>query len=300
MIQSKKLLMQNFVSNVTLTVSTNPASATCTLTYNGQSYETKSAIVPKGTTINYTIYHATYGTETGSITMDDNKTLTCNGTYSTSSNGYINNTTLYGNATFNSSTSAITNFTTTTSYALLPSRFHTNVLSQSTNCEIVICFTSSSTSGTRYVWSEGGLSNIAGATYTGYGLQLSNAQCHMVYDPYTAAGRNGITICTAFAYSANTKYWVKFQRTSSSYNLYYSTNGSSWISSGSYSLASALTAYASAAGTVLGGEIYRKASASTNLTIHLDDCYINKDSSRWWTGATQNYTYTYYWEKSIT
>lgn len=81
MIQTKKLLG---TSTVTLTVSTNPSSATCTLTYGGNSYSSKTATVPVGTTISYSIYHSTYGTTTGSITMDKNKTLTCNGTYSTS------------------------------------------------------------------------------------------------------------------------------------------------------------------------------------------------------------------------
>lgn len=108
MIQSKKLLMQNFVSNVTLTVSTNPVSATCTLTYNGQSYETKSAIVPKGTTVSYSIYHATYGTITGTITMDDNKTLICNGTYSTISTDVSwSQPTLSSNGTWGSSNFAV-------------------------------------------------------------------------------------------------------------------------------------------------------------------------------------------------
>lgn len=80
---SKELLMSE--SKVTLTVSTNPASATCTLTYDGQSYSAKSATVKKGTVISYSIYHSTYGAQTGSINMDSDKTLTFTGTYSTSS-----------------------------------------------------------------------------------------------------------------------------------------------------------------------------------------------------------------------
>lgn len=84
MIQSEKLLTNIGTTQYTLTVTTNPSSATCTLTYNGESYNSKTAIVPSGTTVSYTIYHATYGTATGSIIMDSDKTLTCNGTYSTS------------------------------------------------------------------------------------------------------------------------------------------------------------------------------------------------------------------------
>ena len=81
---SKKLLMADAKVYYTLTVVTDPVSATCTLTYNGLSYTTKSATVEAGTVISYSVYHATYGTTTGTITMDSDKTLTCNGTYSTS------------------------------------------------------------------------------------------------------------------------------------------------------------------------------------------------------------------------
>ena len=80
---SKELLMSE--SKVTLTVTTNPASATCTLTYDGNSYTTKTASVKKGTIISYSVYHSTYGTKTGTITMDSDKTLTFTGTYSTTS-----------------------------------------------------------------------------------------------------------------------------------------------------------------------------------------------------------------------
>ena len=72
------------VKYYTLTVNTDPSSATCTLTYDGVAHTEKSAEVKEGTVISYSIYHSTYGTTTGSITMNSNKTLTCNGTYSTS------------------------------------------------------------------------------------------------------------------------------------------------------------------------------------------------------------------------
>lgn len=68
----------------TLTVNTNPASATCTLTYEGTSYSTKQVTVKAGTIVSYSVYHSTYGTTTGNITVDSDKTLNCNGTYSTS------------------------------------------------------------------------------------------------------------------------------------------------------------------------------------------------------------------------
>lgn len=84
-VYSKKLLMKKAsVTTYTLTVSLNPASATCTLTYDGVAHTATSATVSAGTIISYSVSHSTYGTTTGTITMDADKTLTCTGTYSTS------------------------------------------------------------------------------------------------------------------------------------------------------------------------------------------------------------------------
>jgi len=80
MFQAEKLLISNVM--VKLTVSLNPSNATCTLTYNGVSYTTTQITVPQGSTVSYSIYHATYGSKTGSVTLNTNKTLTCVGTYS--------------------------------------------------------------------------------------------------------------------------------------------------------------------------------------------------------------------------
>lgn len=69
------------VAKYTLTVTTDPVSATCTLTADGVSSVTKTLTVDAGTVISYSVYHATYGTTTGSITMNADKTLSCIGTY---------------------------------------------------------------------------------------------------------------------------------------------------------------------------------------------------------------------------
>lgn len=80
-IWSKKLLMSNPSVKYTLTVTTDPVSATCTLTADGVSSSTKTLTVDAGTVISYSVYHATYGTTTGTITMNSDKTLNCVGTY---------------------------------------------------------------------------------------------------------------------------------------------------------------------------------------------------------------------------
>lgn len=67
----------------TLTVSLNPASATCILTYDGVSYTTTSVKVKAETVVSYSISHETYGTYTGEVIVDKDTTLTCVGTYTT-------------------------------------------------------------------------------------------------------------------------------------------------------------------------------------------------------------------------
>ncbi len=84
MIFSKNLLL-SAKRKVTLTVVTNPASATVTLTVDGVQYSTNSLEVPINSVVNYSIYHSTYGTTTGSVVMNSDKTLNCNGTYDTTS-----------------------------------------------------------------------------------------------------------------------------------------------------------------------------------------------------------------------
>ena len=83
-VKSKILLLNAKKKQYTLTVSTNPASATVQLYYDGSWHTETSATVDEGTIIQYNVYQSTYGTTTGSITMNANKTLTCTGTYSTS------------------------------------------------------------------------------------------------------------------------------------------------------------------------------------------------------------------------
>lgn len=105
---SKTLLMQKGEVYYTLNVSLNPTSATCTLTYDGVAHTATSATVLSGTIISYSIYHATYGTQTGTITMDSNKTLTANGTYSTTTTGVSwTQPTLSANGTLGGSTMAV-------------------------------------------------------------------------------------------------------------------------------------------------------------------------------------------------
>jgi len=72
------------VKYYTLTVITSPANATCVLTVNGVQYTTKSLRVKAGTVVSYSVSYTDTTTKTGSITMDSDKTLTFNRTYSTS------------------------------------------------------------------------------------------------------------------------------------------------------------------------------------------------------------------------
>lgn len=63
----------------TLTIVTDPAAATCTLTINGIQYVTKTKEVKENTVVSYSVNHSTYGTKTGSITLTSDTTLTFTG-----------------------------------------------------------------------------------------------------------------------------------------------------------------------------------------------------------------------------
>ena len=78
----KKLLL--LTAKVTLTVVTNPSGATCTLTCNGVAYNQKTLTVPTGSVVYYSVYHSTYGTSSGSVLMNADKTMTFTGSYTTS------------------------------------------------------------------------------------------------------------------------------------------------------------------------------------------------------------------------
>lgn len=80
---SKNMLLVNN-TEYTLNVVLTPSNATCTLTYGGSSYNATTATVKAGTVISYSIYHSTYGAQTGTVTMNSDKTLTCTGSYTTS------------------------------------------------------------------------------------------------------------------------------------------------------------------------------------------------------------------------
>ena len=68
--EKKMHLLNASTMQYTLTVVTDPVSATCTLTANGVSSSAKTLTVDAGTVISYSVYHATYGTTTGNITMN--------------------------------------------------------------------------------------------------------------------------------------------------------------------------------------------------------------------------------------
>lgn len=60
----------------TLTIVTSPSNATCVLTVNSIEYTTKSLKVKEGTVVSYSISYSGTTTKNGSVTMNSNKTLT--------------------------------------------------------------------------------------------------------------------------------------------------------------------------------------------------------------------------------
>lgn len=263
-----KVLLMTSKNRYTLTVITNPASATCTLTYDGQSYIAKSAIVDAGTVISYSISHSTYGTETGSIIMNTDKTLTCNGTYSTSSSytSYTSPTNMTSNGTWNGNNFAVkADFTSKRGdlYRLFDNNTSNPVSTNSSTAAYVL----------------------------GYSLSSGNIYC---------CCSNQVKISTATCYIVNSS---SYGLCPASYTLYGSnTDGSNWTSLGSYTKPSSGTISTGDAWSISSSnsnyfKYFRwyfvgrqSAGASTQFaTIELR-----------LKGEERITAYTYYWDKTVT
>ena len=302
MIQSEKLLLATKgTTYYTLTVSTNPSSATCTLSYDGTSYEGKSISVPSGTEISYSIYHSTYGTTTGTITMDADKTLSCTGTYSTSANGYIANIVKTGTLTYDSSTSALSGFANG-SYATLPSNFlEAQVNSTSWETQWKFSVDNASMISGAGVFMDGCPSGTV-SNQSGIGIRTVNPNITAFIDPANTSMLSNIVIAKT---TANTTYWVKLmaEYVSSNqrkYSIWYKTSESaSYTQAGNY-LTSVPVIKSSYYNTYrIGNTSLTSPNCPWLGKIYLKDCYINIDGSRWWTGATPQINYNYYWNKTI-
>lgn len=280
MIQAEKMIMMS-KKQYTLTISTNPASATCTLTYNGNSYSSKTCTVDEGTVVSYSIYHSTYGTKTGTVTMDSDKTLNCVGTYSTSTSYYVNDNLLVKGSTTVDSNYYAYNFSANNH---IGTKSTSASLMSKTNWEAKVRFKCSTTTST-YQYIMGG--RVAGND--GYGIFVYLYKSTL----WVAVGTDGNSSrfkLGSKSISTNTWYTVTFGYKNGtyfcngaiSYSGYYPNHSTTWDST-----------YPVILGVRSDGSY-----PGSYITVDLKNTYLLTSSGTYLVYAPERTTYTYYWNIS--
>ena len=282
---SKSLLLAE-KKQYTLTVSTNPASATCTLTYDGHSYSSKTATVDEGTVISYSVYHSTYGTTTGNITMDSDKTLTCEGTYSTGATTYTKNVTQVGSLTYDNTTSNISGFGNSNYATISPPDWNS-----ASSWKLSMKVKASSLTGLQTIFSNGYAAS--GTTNRGITLRFNATTLQM----YWGVGNTTVHTLSKTGMSANTFYDISAEFNGSTY--YLKVDG---VSAASKALSTHISLGTYLTPTI-GQAEYKNYSnglqSALYCTFSLKDCYININGTRYWTGATAQTAYNYYWDTAV-
>lgn len=281
MIQSEKLLGKK--KQVTLTVTTNPAAATCKLTYDGQTYTAKTATVDVGTSISYSISYDNTTTKTGSFIMSKDRTLTATRTYSTSTSYYVNDNLLVKGSTTVDSNYYAYNFSANNH---IGTKSTSASLMSKTNWEAKVRFKCSTTTST-YQYIMGG--RVAGND--GYGIFVYLYKSTL----WVAVGTDGSSSrfeLGSKSISTNTWYTVTFGYKNGtyfcngdiSYSGYYPNHSTTWDST-----------YPVILGVRSDGSY-----PGSYITVDLKNTYLLTSSGTYLVYAPERTTYTYYFDVSVT
>ena len=268
-------------SNHILTVITNPDTATCTLTYNGTSYKTKQVTVQGGTVVSYSVYHSTYGTTTGTITMDSDKTLNCVGASSTSTGYYVNDNLLVkGSTTIDNNSSYASNFSANNH---IDTKSTSASLMSKTNWEAKVRFKCSTTTSS-YQYIMGG--RVSGNDGYGIFVYLYKSTLWVAVGTDGSASRfelgsKSISTNTWYTVTFGYKNGTYFCNGDISYSGYYPSNQTTWDSS-----------YPVILGTRSDGNY-----PGSYITVDLKNTYLLTSSGTYLVYASQRTTY--YWSKTI-
>lgn len=284
MIHSKKLLQ---ATNVTLTVVTNPASATCDLTYNGQTYSnTKTATVLKGTVVSYSLYDSSHPSATGgtgSITMNSNKTLNATCTYSTSTSFNTTNYTKKGSLTIDSSYYA-SNFTTSN---YICSKSNASSFMSTSSWEVYVRFKCSNVSPSKSTeqFVMGNKRNTSTGYTHGAGIWVENSQvkCRASKTTKSLLAYNG-------SISNNSWTTVKINYNGTTYNCYVNGTNVKSVTDGEINWYNTPIC--------LGVCPYNTSSVhheGTYITIDLASTYVKSGNTYYY---LVNTAYNYYWDIS--
>jgi hypothetical protein len=266
----------------TLTVSTNPNNATCTLTYGGSSYSSKSATVASGTVINYSVYHSIYGTTTGSITMNSNKTLTCTGASSTTSKYQLDSDLQIVGSPSITSDGLMTSITADDYVRTINSA--SSYMSE-TNYEIQLKFKVSSLGRRRFPFANSWVSNPVGANIE---ILASNKLRF-------TAGYSGATLAlnwsTTNTITTNTWYTVNLKNNNNTYTVDAGNLGT-------HSTTTRKTTWGTSYGLNYGNLRGSTTLSATNTTIDLKNSWVKSNGS--YVIYNVGTTTSYYWNTTVT
>ena len=141
-----------------------------------------------------------------------------------------------------------------------------------TSFDITLCFTPKTI----------GIGNIFRDTSGNYtsGIYLSSSNNLQVAFNSSSGDSYFINYTSTEVFNVGTKYWVKVNYDGTTYNVKYSTDGLSYTTI--YSKAS--TAKLLTRGYTLGTSTQSKYQYPFGGFIYLDECYININGQRWWSG----------------
>ncbi len=275
-----------YTLNVVFTPS-DAQSATCTLTYDGQAHSATSATAEAGTVITYSISDTKYGSATGTVTMDSDKTLTCTGTTTTVYNYYKRNILEYGSTALTKNNSIISGFTsgnaTTAVRATSPNTYN---IASATNIEFQVKFIiPAGTVPTTQTVITGGTATGSGKDFLGLRYRSRTLQFGLNDFGTTI---DLITLPTSL--SADTTYTAKLTYSSGTWTGY--LDGVS-KNSATYAISNVVTDYInfSSASTSQGAYSY----PFTSGEIDLADTYLKVNGSYVYqgiiAGTSANYDY---------
>ncbi len=269
--------------------SSNPMTADITLNGTTSSnVSTTTLTVTNGTTINYSIYKANYGTETGSVVMDSNKTLTCTGAYNTTTTTSLNTTNFSNVGSLSIDSNGYASGFTTSKYLITNS--NASSLMSTTNFEVYVRFKCSNVSGSSEQFVIGNKKTTSSGYTNGVGVwvESSKVKCRASKSSTSYISYNGNI-------SNNSWTTVKVTYNGTTYNCYVNGINVDSATKGALSWYATPICFGVCPYNDSGG----MTGAGTYVTLDIKNCYLKTGSTTYNLGVT-NTTYTYYWTSTIT
>lgn len=297
-------------STYTLTVSTSPSSATCTLTYNGTSYTQKTLSgLPYGATVSYSVSYSGYNSQSGSWTITGDTTKSISLSQETywyeirvkDHNGNSINTNCTITITNNSTGYSTVRQSSDGTWTDLPNITYGQSVSWS-----VYHSTYGTKSGTAYVYSNT-TNNITGETYTKTNTYSWSSPTNLGKNDWATDGSSSYGVqCSSYqsghgpcwAFNSNSDQWWSKKGENSSWIMLYSPTPvkvtSMTITNNNTATTANMTLYTPKSGTVYCGDTVSGSYSSVSSFTNSD---ITKGGS--WTKSVSGTLYKKCWKISF-